>query len=121
MVNKTLMKIEYNYNKKITIKDSHKELLELFLKGQPINYEDVKKIWIDYYAIKIIDGEPYRWISEWEKQMKHPIISVGNFIKMDELEIRRSVFSWMKSCIGSLVFKGYLKVIPNFNFEIDNY
>lgn len=120
MINKSLMTIEYKNPPKPTLIDSQTELLNLFLKGQPIEYENVKNIWIKFYANKIINGQPYRWLSEWEKDNvdKQPLV-IGNFIKMKDGEIRNRVFCWLKGCIGALVFKGYLKVIPNFNFETE--
>ena len=117
-MNQQLIKIEYKNSQKQYLRGSQEELLELLIKGQPIEYEDVKSIWINNYAIKLINGEPYTWISEWEKENNNKGNEiVGNFIKMREVDIRNRVFCWFKGCIGALVFKGYLKVIPNFNFE----
>ena len=119
MVNQSLMTIEYKNPPKPRLINAQEDLLSLFLNGQPINYEYVRQIWVNFYANKIIDGQPYRWVNEWEKNnTESKSITIGNFIKMKDGEVRNRVFCWLKGCIGALVFKGYLKVIPNFNFEV---
>jgi hypothetical protein len=113
------LKIEYKKPRKPILLYSQEELLSLFLKGQPIQYDEVKSVWIKYYSPSIINGEPHRWASDWDKNdEKNQKFIVGVFIKMTDQEIRNRVFCWLKGCIGALIFKGYLKVIPNFDFEV---
>lgn len=105
---------------KVKLLDSQAELLKLFLTKKEISFEDVSNIWIRYFANKVIDGVPYRWTSDWEKERKKDdksFLVVGSFTKMEFSELKNRTFTWLKGCIGALVFKGYLKVVPNFNFS----
>ena len=100
-----------NKHTKPVLKDNQAELLGLFLMNETISYEDVNDIWVKYFS-----NNGYWWISSIYEQDKNGMF-VSSWKKMPESIIRQRTFCWLRSCIGTLVLKGYLKVIPNFDFE----
>lgn len=78
---------------------------------EPITFPDIKEIWLKHVCGQVRDGVPYYFnyyaeVSNDGKEFK------GGYMEMNEYMIKMRVTQWLTMNIGSLVVKGYLKIIP---------
>ena len=118
-----LIKYESKKINSLTIPQS--KILNIFINNKTVEYEDVKRVYADYYLKCDEKGIPLFWDYVDQVDEKGLVIKkdngcvqrVGQWVIAPEGYVRAKTFGWLKNCIGILVFKGYLKVIPNLNFE----
>jgi len=89
-------------------------LYELILKqtknDKPILYSDALHIWINLVSRNVINGHPHYFNIWHHKNEKDEW--VAGYTPYSQEQIRQALLVWVMNTIGGLVFKGYLKVIP---------
>ncbi len=98
--------------KKLTTQQS--ELLKLMLekvdKNETLKFDEVKNLWINYVA-NISDGKPVYF--EYYHHKDEDGEWRGGYSPLLDYCVDMRVNQWLTLNIGSLVIKGYLKIIPN--------
>ena len=74
-----------------------------------IFFKEAKKLYFSYGCREMRDGVPY-YYNYYQRNEAGEI--VGGFEPMSEYQIVNQVITWLTRNIGSLVLKGYLKIMP---------
>lgn len=86
-------------------------------KNTPISFDEAKKIYLEKVCKNIRNGIPH-WYNSWKRNEKDEM--VGGYEPLNEWELNNRILMWLTSNIGSLVLKGYLKVIPAIELNLKN-
>lgn len=84
--------------------------------GEKVHFDEAKKIWLDSACQNLEGGVPYYYdnYKSYDEEKKQ---WVGGRSYLTDAMIANYAISWLLRNIGSLVIKGYLKVIPQLELE----
>lgn len=87
--------------------------------GASITLEETKNIWITAVCREIREGLPYYYDYYKETIINSDGNKVwrGGYSLMSDWQITQRSLMWLTSSIGSLVMKGFLKVIPRIELK----
>lgn len=101
--------------------DAQKPLFALICdklcKGDKLTMPEIKQIYIKYACREVRNGVPYFW-DYWKNYDYINKKSVGGWVKRPDKHLNQLVTMWLMNNIGSLVLKGYLKVLPIIELKI---
>ena len=111
--------------KRKNLTDGQKSLYELVIKklekDEPILFLEAKDIYIQKVCQNIINGVPQTRVYLEEKYIKENGEEGSRIVErmypMWENELTQRVLMWLTGNIGTLVLKGYLKVIPTIDVK----
>lgn len=83
--------------------------------NKPIHFREAKTIYIEQVCKDVRNGVVY-WHNWWWCNEKDE--QVGRYEPLPEELVPQRVLLWLTSNIGSLVLKGYLKVIPSIELQL---
>lgn len=83
--------------------------------GTVLQYEECEEMYLKYGCRGIRSGIPHTYnnYKSWDEKSDS---WKGAYEAMTECEIQRATSMWIMHNIGSLVLKGYLKVLPQIEF-----
>lgn len=84
-------------------------------RDESLLFSEVKPIYVNHVCRTVQNGVPY-YFNYWWRNDKDEI--VGRDEPMSEQQILAASVMWLTHNIGSLVLKGYLKVLPVLELEV---
>ena len=108
------MKNELTIIKRVNLSKGQKVLYSIICKkleqDKPLVMEEAVEMWLNNVCKTFNNGIPCYW--NWYHHKDEKDEWRGGLTPLTQYEIKLRSLSWLMMSIGSLVLKGYLKIIP---------